>query len=248
MLNLIAAIRRKPGMSHRAFLRYVHDVHGSLAAANPLRIRRYLQNHVFDASFGSEEDPAYVTDFGRDNVTELHFEDMAALAATMSDPYSREVIGPDGANFNDMPSALALLTTPVALTPPPEPAQDAGPVKVLHFLCRPEGLDLDTLNERWLSAHEEALSTEEPHTKALRGCVQHRQAPGAEQAPRHVGGRDKPAYAGVAALYYDSADDALAYFPSYERALRETGAAGFYDRSHSFVLYAREVTVFSQPR
>ncbi len=47
MLNLIAAIRRKPGMTHRAFLRYVHDVHGSLAAANPLRIRGYFQVTAF---------------------------------------------------------------------------------------------------------------------------------------------------------------------------------------------------------
>ena len=247
MLNLIAAVRRKPGMTHRAFLRYVHDVHGSLAAAKPLQIRRYLQNHVFDSSFGSEEDPAYVTDFGRDNVTELHFEDMEALAATMSHPYSREVIGPDGANFNDLPSAVALLTTPVALIPPPEPAPAADPVKVLHFLRRPEGLDLDTFTGRWLSAHEEALSEEEPHTKALRSYVQHRRAPGAAHALRHFGGRDKPAHEGVAALYFDSPDDALTHFPSYERALRKTGAAGFYDPSHSFVGYAREVTVFSHP-
>lgn len=58
MLNLIAAIRRKPGMTHRAFLRHLHDVHGPLAAANPLQIRRCTQKHVFDASFGSETDPA----------------------------------------------------------------------------------------------------------------------------------------------------------------------------------------------
>jgi hypothetical protein len=38
--TLIAAIRRKRGMTHQAFLHQLHHVHGSLAAANPLRIRR----------------------------------------------------------------------------------------------------------------------------------------------------------------------------------------------------------------
>ncbi|WP_432012839.1 hypothetical protein [Streptomyces cucumeris] len=58
---------------------------------------------------------------------------------------------------------------------------------MLHFLRGPEGLDLDTFTGRWLSAHEEALSQEEPHTKALRGFAQHRRAPGAEQTLRHFG-------------------------------------------------------------
>ncbi|MEU2265632.1 EthD domain-containing protein [Streptomyces olindensis] len=119
MLTLIAAVRRKPGMTHQAFVHYLHHVHGPLAAAKPLGVRRYVQNHVFDASFGSEGDAAHLTVFGRDAVTELQFHDKDALAATMSDPYTREVIGPDGAHFNDMPSALALLARPVAVTPPP---------------------------------------------------------------------------------------------------------------------------------
>ncbi|MFM9695957.1 EthD domain-containing protein [Streptomyces europaeiscabiei] len=247
MLNLIAAIRRKPGMTHQAFLHYVQHVHGSLATANPLRIGRYIQNHVFDASFGSERDPTHLTDFGRDSVTELHFESMEALAATMSDPYSREVVGPDGAHFNDMPSALALLTSPVVLIPPPASA-DEGRVKVLHFLHMAEGLDLDRFTERWQAAHEKVLGQEEPHAKALRGYVQHRQVPGAEQLLSHFGGRDQHVYEGVAALYYDSADDALTHFPAYERSLREHSAeaGGFHDPSRSFVLYSREVTVLAR--
>ncbi|WP_405719744.1 EthD domain-containing protein [Streptomyces sp. NBC_01537] len=247
MLNLIAAIRRRPGMTHQAFLHYLQYVHGSLAAANPLQVRRYVQNHVFDSSFGSEEDPAYLTDVGRDSVTELHFENMEALAATMADPYTREVIGPDGAHFNDMPSALALLARPTVLIPPPA-SENEGRVKVLHFLRRSEGpaLDPEGFTERWHAAHEKALGGEESLAKALRGYVQHRPVPGAEKVLRHFGGRDKPAYEGVAALCYDSPDDALTHFPSYERSLREhsAGAGAFYDPSHSFVLYSREVTVF----
>ncbi|MCI3270711.1 EthD domain-containing protein [Streptomyces cylindrosporus] len=248
MLNLIAAIRRKPGMTHQAYLHYLQHVHGSLAAANPLRISRYVQNHVFDSSFGTEEDPAYLTEFGRDSVTELHFEDMEALAVTMSDPYSREVIGPDGANFNDLPSALALLTRPVVLVPPPTSSEDDGPVKVLHFLRMPEGPGPDDFDKRWRAAHEAALAEQESHAKALRGCVQYWQAHGAEKALRHFGGGGEPAYTGITTLYYDSPDEALTHFPSYERALRQHSAENddCYDPSRSFALYSREVIIFQQ--
>lgn len=246
VLTLIAAVRRKPGMTHQAFLHHLQHVHGPLSAANPLHIRRYVQNHVFDASFGSDGDPAHLTEFGRDSVTELHFDSVEELAATMSDPYSREVIGPDGAHFNDLPSALALLTRPVVLAPPPASGGDEGPVKVLHFLHRSQGVTPDDFAERWRAAHEEVLAEEAPRVQALRGHVQHLQAPGAEKALRHFGGGGEPAYAGVAVLYYDSPDEALTHFPSYERSLRERSApsGGFYDPSRSFVLYSREVTVF----
>ncbi|MEU5312420.1 EthD domain-containing protein [Streptomyces sp. NPDC021562] len=240
MLTLIAAARRKPGMTHRAFLHHLHHVHGPLSAANPLRIRRYVQNHVFDASFGTEEDPAHLTEFGRDSVTELRFDDMEALAATMSDPYVREVIAPDGARFSDLPSALALLTRTEVLMPPPASAGDAAPVKVLHFVHAAQGLGQDDVVGRWRAAHEQVLA------EAVRGCVQHRRVPEDGRALRHFGAEDEPPYAGVTALYYDSENEALTHFPAYERALRERSdeTGGFYDPSRSFVLYGREVTIF----
>jgi len=248
MLTLIAAVRRKPGMTHQAFVHHLQHVHGPLSAAKPLGVRRYVQNHVFDASFGSAGDPAHLTEFGRDAVTELQFEDMGALAATMSDPYTREVIGPDGAHFSDLPTALALLTRPAASVPP-SPSEDDGRVKVLHFLSRQEGLSLDHFTDRLRAAHEAALSQEDPHAKALRGHVQHVQVPGAESALRHFGGPDQHAYEAVTALYYDSADEALTHFPAYEQSLREpsTEAGAFYDPSRSFVLYCHEVTIFNRP-
>ncbi|WP_309500324.1 EthD domain-containing protein [Streptomyces shenzhenensis] len=80
MLTLIVAARRKPGMTHQAFLHHLHPVHGPLSAARPLRIPRYVQNHVFDASLGAEGDPSHLAEFGRDSVTELWLDDMEALA------------------------------------------------------------------------------------------------------------------------------------------------------------------------
>ncbi|MHC3471090.1 EthD domain-containing protein [Streptomyces sp. 7R007] len=245
MLTLIAAIRRKPGMTHRAFLRHLHHVHGPLAAANPLQIRSYVQNHVFDASFGVEGDLSYLTVFGRDAVTELRFDDMGGLAATMSDPYARDVIGPDGARFNDLPSALALLTRSEVLVPPPASDNGTAPVKVLHFVRGAPQLQQDDVIDLWQTAHEQVIAEESPQAKTVRGWVRHRQVPGAEEALRHFGGTET-VYAGVSALYYASEDEALAHFPSYERSLRERSdeTGGFYDPSRSFALYCREATIF----
>ncbi|RRR78080.1 EthD domain-containing protein [Streptomyces sp. RP5T] len=245
MLTLIAAIRRKPGMTHSAFLRHLHHVHGPLSAANPLLIRSYVQNHVFDASFGVEGDPAHLTTFGRDSVTELRFDDMGALAATMSHPYSREVIGPDGARFNDLPSALALLTRSEGLVPPPVSGTGTAPVKVLHFVRGAAQLEQDDVVDRWQTAHEQVIAEGGPQAGTVRGWVQHRQVPGAEGALRHFGGT-VAVYAGVSALYYGSEEEALAHFPSYERSLRERsdGTGRFWDPSRSFALYSREVTIF----
>lgn len=130
------------------------------------------------------------------------------------------------------------------------PQASAGPdsrVKVLHFHPVSHGLLPNDFTERWRRAHEEVLTEGAPHTKALRGCVQHGHIPGAEKALRHFGGGNEPACAGVGALYYSgSPDEALTHFPSYERSLRDRSAqtGGFYDPARSFVLYSREVIVF----
>nr|WP_237524803.1 EthD domain-containing protein [Streptomyces sp. SID5643] len=137
------------------------------------------------------------------------------------------------------------MTRPAVLIAPP--ASDAGetPVKVLHFVHKPEGPGRDDVSERWQAAHAAVLKAES-REKVLRGYIRHRQVPGAERALRHFGAGGEPAYTGVAAVYYDSPEEALTHFPSYERSLRELSAetGDFYDPSRSLALYSREVTIF----
>ena len=52
MIKMMAAICRKPGMTHAEYLAYVQHVHGAISTEQPLTLRRYVQNHVFDAAFG----------------------------------------------------------------------------------------------------------------------------------------------------------------------------------------------------
>lgn len=56
MITLMSAIRRRPGMSREEFVAYLRDVHGPIAAKEPLQLARYVQNHVIDAAAGTSED------------------------------------------------------------------------------------------------------------------------------------------------------------------------------------------------
>ena len=130
MIKTLAAIRRKPGMTQQEYFSYIRDVHGALARAKPLAIRRYVQNHVGDSAYGAEGDPAYQGLFHRDSVTELYFDDVEGMLRSFTDAYVRDVVGPDGANFSDMSTALAMLARDIELD---VRAPADAPVKVMYF-------------------------------------------------------------------------------------------------------------------
>ena len=131
MIKMIAAARRKPGMTHQEYLNYAQNVHGTLARQKPLTIRRYVQSHVFDSAFGSDVDVGYHQTFNRDSVTELFFDDFAGLVQTFSDPYVQQTVRSDGANFADLSEQFAQLMTEV---PMPVARPGAGEIKVMHFI------------------------------------------------------------------------------------------------------------------
>ena len=112
MTKLMAALRRKPGMTQEEYFSYIRNVHGALSKAQPLTVRRYVQNHVFDSAFGAATDPAYQIVFHRDSVTELWFDSFESMGETFAHPYTREKIGPNGVNFSDLSTALAVLGLP----------------------------------------------------------------------------------------------------------------------------------------
>src|SRR5690349_5660399 len=110
MIKIIAIIRRKAGMTHQEFSAYLREVHGEIGSRNKLAMRRYFQNHAFDSAYGDPADVGYVIPVPRDSASELYFEDLESMEVSFMDPYTREVIGPDGDHFADNPTNLSLLT------------------------------------------------------------------------------------------------------------------------------------------
>ncbi|KAH7109201.1 hypothetical protein EDB81DRAFT_929949 [Dactylonectria macrodidyma] len=105
----LAAVRRRSGLTHKEFLYYHTLVHG-LKSWNAPRddafAAAYSLNYAFDSAFGvnnSGPNAAYV---GRDDVAELWSSSPTTFTAQSN--YTNAVIGPDGANFNDLAVAFSI--------------------------------------------------------------------------------------------------------------------------------------------
>jgi hypothetical protein len=237
MIKIVAAARRRPGMTHAEYLHYIESVHGSIARANTLGLTRYVQNHVLDGAYGKA---AYARWFHRDSITELYFADYRRLVETFTHPYTREVVGPDGANFADLPTNLSLPpAAEQALLAPPPPG---SAVKVMHFLKDSGGVLPFT--ERWQLAHENAMRAVPDLEPRLRGHILSIPTPppgaAAVGATEHFGGREMPSFDGVSSLWFTAEHD-LEAFRRYETALVQQGLL---DSELSFFVHVRDVVIF----
>jgi hypothetical protein len=241
MIKMMAVIRRKPGMTQQEYFSYIRDVHGAISKANPLNVRRYIQNHVFDSAFGTAGDSAYRIVFHRDSVTELWFDSFESMNENFAHPYVREKVGPDGANFSELGTALALLTREMEVSVPnPRPNT---PIKILYFLRKIPDLTLSEYYDNWRYAHESAVREQRQAAVALRRCVLSLQIPEGNPLLAYFGGKDMPIYEGVASLWYEE-NVALSAFREYQAALETFNhQRAFFDPGQSFFLMAREVTI-----
>jgi hypothetical protein len=245
MIKMMATLCRRPGMTHAEYLAYVQHVHGPLGNEQPVTLKRYVQNHVFDAAFGTRADSTHSQLVARDSVTELYWENPQDMAATFAHEHVRTKVGPDGANFSDLRVALSLVAQE-AEQPVLRPGHGGG-AKVMHFLRTAEGLPLPQFCERWAKAHQRALDASPAAAEAVRRCVHSRQLPEFNQMLAYFGGSDV-IYEGVASLWFDDAASVGA-FRAYERALLQINAepqSAFYQPSQSFFLYAREVPIYDR--
>jgi len=246
MIKMMAAICRKPGMTHAEYVAYVQHVHGAISNENQVALRRYVQNHVLDAAFGSRAETTHTMTVARDSVTELWWDSPQDMQVTFTHDHVRTKVGPDGANFGDVSRTLSVVAVE-AEQPVPNPGPAVG-AKVLHYLRMADGLALTEFFERWARAHERALFASPVAAAALRRCVHNRQLSEFNPMLAYFGAKDVPVYEGVASLWFDDVSSVGA-FRAYERALMEINAradAKFYDEAQSFFVYATEVLIYER--
>jgi hypothetical protein len=237
MIKIVAAVRRRPGMTHAEYLRYIEAIHGGIARANTLGLSRYVQNHVFDGAFGKA---AYGRWFHRDSITELYFPDLQRLAETFTHPYTREVVGPDSTKFADLTTNLSLppATEQIVVTPP----RPGIAIKVMHFM-QASG-NPAAFAAQWAQAHLAAIRAVPDFERRLRGHIRTIPEPpaGSPKAggSEYFGGGDMPKFDGVASFWFDGEPD-LEVFRRYEAAL---SGQNCFDADLSFFVYAREVEIF----
>ena len=246
MIKMMAAICRKPGMTHAEYIAYVQHVHGAISNENPVALRRYVQNHVFDAAFGSQTEGVHSMTVARDSVTELWWDSTQDMQATFGHEHVRTKVGPDGVNFGEVSRTLSVVAVEVE-----QPVQSPGSAvgaKVLHYLRMAQGLTLYEFFERWARAHQRALESAPVAAAALRRCVHNRQLSEFNPMLEYFGAKDVPVFEGVGSLWFDNIAS-IGAFRAYERALLDVNALPdcvFYEPAKSFFVYATEVPIFER--
>ncbi|GHB59690.1 hypothetical protein GCM10010306_061540 [Streptomyces umbrinus] len=242
MIKLVAAVRRRPGMTHAEYAEYIETVHGGIALADKLTVRKYVQNHVLDGAYGALGDVGYQVTLPRDSVTELYFDDLASMGRTFADPYAREVVGPDAVNFSDQPAALSLL---VEESGTEAPRSKEGMVKFLHFLKAADGLAPEAFQRDLRRAYDDVLADPAGPARYLRGQEWNAALPGDGMAAYFGGASEQPAYDAYSALWFDEAD-ALTGFRAWQQALagQAEKRGAHLQPSLSFFLLTREAVIF----
>jgi hypothetical protein len=239
MIKMIAAARRRPGMTHGEYIAYIQHVHAVLARSNPVSLQRYVQNHVFDSAYGTTAESTHRVAVHRDSVTELYWPTMQAMQETFAHPYTQKTIGPDGRNFADTGVTTMLIAHDLTL---PVPKPGTGGAKVMQFLRMKDGLALPEFFERWRAAHEVVMKESMIAATTIRACVQSHQLQEANHLLAYFGSEDRRYYEGVASFWYED-DAAIGAFRQYEAALLKVNAEpsqSFYSADDSFFLYVRE--------
>jgi hypothetical protein len=136
----MAAVGRRPGLTHAEFCSYAVDVHAQKVLAGPDLPTRYVQNHVLDGSYGGLRP--------RDSVIELWFDDLEAVNRSTRSGYYREVIEPDEHNLGDHSDAVLMLTREEVREP--VVTRHRGR-KVMCFLKRNVATSRESFTERLLS-------------------------------------------------------------------------------------------------
>lgn len=239
MIKILAAVRRKPGMTHAEFLKYIEHQHGKIAQAKPLGVKRYVQNHVIDSAFGVDSDISYTQTFHRDSITELFFDNMSDLIQTFSDPYTQQTTGPDAKNFADLSNQAAQLMDEVEIS-------NAGTAslkcKAIIFLKKNPTVQLDTFFTAWDSAHETIASKNPNFQNALRRHVRSRYLPEGDRVTSYFG-PNVAVYEGTSSMWFENEAD-LSIFRQYQKSLfQQLSDEGVALSSESFFVYVKEVVI-----
>jgi len=253
-IKLMAASRRRPGLTRAEYFRYIEHYHGTVARLERFKIDRYIQNHVIDGAFGVLSDTSHknkTTD--REAVVELHFSCFRDMLDTL-DPQGVEQsrANQDGRFFADEPTNILVMAEEIELpvaNPTPqfnpglgEPNQ--GALKVMHYIMRQPDVFPNDYYRLWRQAHDEALAKAPYANEMFRRIVVSKRSrvnDNDAEARAHFRMVDPPVYDMVVSFWLDSMEQAGA-FRQYFEALRES-PYDFADWSESFFLYVRQVRI-----
>ena len=224
MFKFIIGGRRRAGMTHRDYSQYAQLGHGGIVVSSPSkRIDLYIQSHVIDAAYGTEQAGWYPgADF--DSFSELWFADPASMQQELASDYYQSKIKPDEPRFTDSGRILVLGSQeeeqPVA-------APRNGLLKVMRFLKRANGVSYSQFGDAWRRETARIAS----HPALVDPLCRYVRSHALEGAATAVGGADEQfvrgtpinVYDGVESLWFAAFDD-LSIFNIYRKAVNEANS------------------------
>ena len=251
-IKLMAASRRRPGLTRAEYQRYIEFYHGTIARQERFKIRSYVQNHVIDGAFGVLSDAAHEQVCERDAVVELQFDTFPDMLATL-EPATPSAASQDGKFFADERTNIIVMAeeeevpvpTPIpAFNPGLSIVSGVGALKVLQYIMRADDVYREDYYQHWREAHEHAMQQSPYAREQLRRCVMNQRCRANDNdaaARKHFKMVDPPVYDMVVTHWYDTVEQAGA-FRQYHEALRSFPKK-FANWSKSFYLYARQVVI-----
>jgi len=252
MIKLIAASRKRPGLTRADYQRYIEMCHGTIARENPYAIRRYVQNHVIDGAFGVLSDDTHQQTADRDGVVELFFDNFHDFITTL-EPAEPSAASKDGKFFADEPNSITIVgeeyEIPVAnplatFNPGLGLAKAVGELKICQFIMRDDDVFAEDFHVLWRQAHDAALEAVPYAKKQLRRCAANRRSrlnDNDAAARKHFKMVNPPKYDLMVAHWYDTMEQAGA-FREYNEALMAF-APKFANWSKSFFVYTKAITI-----
>ncbi|HEY5529399.1 MAG TPA: EthD domain-containing protein [Thermoleophilia bacterium] len=253
-IKLMAASRRRPGLTRAEYFRYIEHYHGTVARVERFKIDRYIQNHVIDGAFGVLSDTSHknkATD--REGVVELYFSEFRDMLATL-EPQGVEQsrANEDGKFFADEATNIIVMAEEVEVpVPNPRPKFNPGlgdpghgAVKVMQYIMRKPEVFPQDYYRLWRQAHDEAMAKSPYAREMFRKVVMNKRSrinDNDAAARAHFRMVDPPVYDLVVSVTLDSMEQVGA-FRQYVEAMQES-ELDFADWSESFFLYARPVRI-----
>jgi hypothetical protein len=252
-IKLMAASRRRPGLTRAEYQRYLEFVHGTIARRERFKIDAYIQNHVIDGAFGVLSDSNHrqkVVD--RDAVVELYFNNFREMLETL-EPATPSAASQDGKFFADECTNIIVMAEEEEI-PVPYPLSEYNPglgivegvgaLKVMQYIMRDDEVFPEDYRLYWRQAHEHALEQTPYAREQLRRCVANwrsRVNDNDGAARKHFKMVDPPVFDLVVSHWFDSMEQAGA-FRQYNEALQSFPNT-FADWSRSFYLYVKQIVI-----
>ncbi|KAK6428748.1 hypothetical protein LTR95_015105 [Oleoguttula sp. CCFEE 5521] len=174
---------------------------------------------------------------GRDDVTELYGSSATTFTAPPTTNYTQTVIGPDGYNFNDVPTAFSMICTETVVKDL-KPGYNATIPLTVFYWARSSNASIN--NATLPAGLSQAFLQKIPDNTIYRVST-HVPVPGTDSRP-YFGGEAMPTINAVIKFWINNTDTAVTNIRAAQNQLNATILS--LDADTSFIVFSKATTIW----